>query len=133
MPQVVKSLDLLDLDVEKIDGVSFMKSSDPKHEKDPDMSHWAFAILTLSENADFEKHELGYKFMIVLYAGNTAEVFEAILGDLGSYVKGMVKRSQEGIIVKKSAKGLSIMNKIFHGKYAESLLAGEVTVVSTGK
>lgn len=128
MSQVVLDVKRLKLNDEEIDGISFMKSMDPKHLKDPEMDHWSLSTIIMSDRDDFTQSELGYKYSIVFYRGNVAEVFEAILGDLSYYVQGLVRKNQEGIIVKKSKKGDEIMNKIFRGRFAEALAAGEVTV-----
>jgi len=120
----------LKLNEEEVDGISFsLKEEDSKK----GLSTWEFTIMKLnnSENENFHKHELGYKYQIVLYNNDdTVEVFEAIIGDIEYYVKNLINVNQEGFIIKKSKKSEEILNKIFKGKLLEALANGLVAVAN---
>ena len=117
----------MNIDEEKVDGVSFSINDE---ESNPDQTVWNFSLMTLhdEESKNFTKHELGYKYQIVLYKDSEAEIFEAIIGDVKNYVSNMVKASQEGLIIKKCKKSEEILNKIFRVRLMESLLNGLVRV-----
>ena len=74
-----------------------------------------------SQESDFIQTEIGYKYQILLYNGEEADFFEAILGDVQHYIKGLVRVGQEGIILKKCKKSEEIMDKIFRGRALEAL------------
>ena len=114
------SIKNLKIDEEEVDGIHFHITGENSKEFE-----WNFTIMKLNNEEDrkFEKHELGYKYQIVFYDNNdSADYFEAILGDLQYYVKKMVNMNTEGFILKKSKKSDEILKKIFKGKLANVLL-----------
>lgn len=115
----LKSLKLDD----DIDGISFSIDK-----KDPDNVQWNFSMMKLSdkEKQEFYLTDMGYKYQIVFYTNNRAEVFEAVIGDINYYVKNLLYTNQEGIILKKCAKSEEILNKIFRGKFMQALTVGLV-------
>lgn len=113
------SIKNLKIDEEEVDGIHFHITGESEKEYE-----WNFTIMKLNQDEDrkFEKHELGYKYQIVLYDNDDrADYFEAILGDLQHYVKKMVNMNTEGFILKKSKKSEEILNRIFKGKLAGML------------
>jgi hypothetical protein len=117
----------LKLDGEEVDGISF---SIDDSVRDENQIHWNITMMKLNNEQDFTKLELGYKYQIVLYDNNTAEVFEAIIGDLNYYVKNLVSVNQEGLILKKCKKSEEILNRLFRGSYLQALAQGLVEVAS---
>jgi hypothetical protein len=111
------------LEEEEVDGISF--HIDEEQSK-PDHIAWNFTVMKLneSEGRDFHPHELGYKYQILLYNGEDAEYFEAILGDVKHYVSNMVKTRQEGLVMKKCSKSEEILSKILRGSLLTSLADG---------
>lgn len=104
----------LKLDDEEIDGIAFSINGDDGDELD-----WEFTMMKLNndeDRKDFVKHEMGYKYQIVLYEDDQFDMFEAILGDLQYYVKNLVRGNTEGLILKKSKKTQEIIDKMFKGK-----------------
>lgn len=102
------------LDEEEIDGIAFSINGEDDGELD-----WEFTMMKLNndeDRKDFVKHEMGYKYQIVLYEDDQFDMFEAILGDLQYYVKNLVRGNTEGLILKKSKKTQEIVNKMFKGK-----------------
>jgi hypothetical protein len=119
----------LKLDSEEIDGISF---SIDESVKDEEKIHWNITMMKLNSGheQDFTKLELGYKYQIVLYNNDTAEVFEAIIGDLNYYVTNLVSVDQEGLILKKCKKSEEMLNRLFRGSYLQALAQGLVEVAS---
>jgi hypothetical protein len=118
-------LKVLALNDEDVDGVSFSINEDKSnYEK----LEWNFSIMriTADQKPNYHKFDTGYKYQIVLYKKDRAEVFEAIIGDLQHYVTRLVNMEQEGIVIRKCEKSMDIMNKIFHGQYEEALEMGLV-------
>jgi hypothetical protein len=108
------SIKNLKIDEEEVDGIHFHISGESEKQYE-----WNFTIMKLNEEEDrnFEKHEMGYKYQIVLYEDDDkTDYFEAILGDLQHYVKKMVNINTEGFILKKSKKSDEILKRIFKGK-----------------
>ena len=105
---------------EDVDGISFSIDEDKSNE---DQIAWNFTVMRLNgkEESDFIQTEIGYKYQILLYNGEEADFFEAILGDVHHYIKGLVRVGQEGIILKKCKKSDEIMDKIFRGRALEAL------------
>jgi len=122
----------LQIKEDDVDGISFSIDEEKTNE---DQIAWDFNIMKLNDDLsrDFYKHELGYMYQIVLYKDDEAEVFEAIIGDMKNYVKGLVRVNQEGLIVKKCKKSEEMMDKIFKGKFAEALKAGKVKTPRTAE
>ena len=112
----------LKLEESEVDGIAF--HVDEKN-SNYDQVAWNFTIMKLNEeeNRDFSHHELGFKYQILLYKDEEAEVFEAIIGDLKHYVSNMVGAKQEGLVIKKCKKSEEILNKIFRGRLIEALAA----------
>jgi hypothetical protein len=107
----------LKLDDEEIDGIAFSINGDDGDELD-----WEFTMMKLNndeDRKDFVKHEMGYKYQIVLYEDDQFDMFEAILGDLQYYVKNLVRGNTEGLILKKSKKTQEIVDKMFKGKMVD--------------
>jgi hypothetical protein len=107
----------LKLDDEEIDGIAFSINGDDGDELD-----WEFTMMKLNndeDRKDFVKHEMGYKYQIVLYEGDQFDMFEAILGDLQYYVKNLVRGNTEGLILKKSKKTQEIIDKMFKSKMVD--------------
>lgn len=119
-----------DMKEEDVDGISF--SIDEDNTTDDHIA-WNFTVMKMNkpENREFISHELGYKYQILLYKGEQAELFEAILGDVKNYVKRMVEIGQEGIILKKCDKSEEMMNKILRGKMLEALAKGMIKVAES--
>lgn len=112
----------LKLKEDEVDGIAFHVDEKNSNE---DRTAWNFTIMKLNEeeNRDFSLHELGFKYQILLYKDDDAEVFEAIIGDLKHYVSNMVGAKQEGLVIKKCKKSEEILNKIFRGRLIEALAA----------
>lgn len=113
----------LKLDEEEIDGIAFSINGEDGDELD-----WEFTMMKLNNDEDrnFVKHEMGYKYQIVLYdrEGDGFDMFDAILGDLQYYVKNLVKVNTEGLILKKNKKTQEIIDKMFKGKMLDRLKGG---------
>ena len=112
----------LKLDEEEIDGIAFSINGEEDGELD-----WEFTMMKLNNDEDrndFVKHEMGYKYQIVLYENDEFDMFEAILGDLQYYVKGLVRGNTEGLILKKSKKTEEIIQKMFKAKLIDRLKGG---------
>ena len=113
----------LKLDEEEIDGIAFSINGESGDELD-----WEFTMMKLNsdDDRDFVKHEMGYKYQIVLYdrEGDGFDMFDAILGDLQYYVKNLVKVNTEGLILKKNKKTQEIIDKMFKGKMLDRLKGG---------
>jgi len=122
----------LQIKEDDVDGISFSIDEDKTNE---DQIAWDFNIMKLNDDLsrDFYKHELGYLYQVVLYKDDEAEVFEAVIGDIKYYVKGLVRVNQEGLIVKKCKKSEEIMDKIFKGKFAEALKEGKMKTLRTAE
>lgn len=115
----------LKLDEEDVDAISFSMDADAGEE-----TCWNFSIMKLSDKQDFWHNELGYKYQVVLYKGDRAEVFEAIIGDLKYYINNLIGIKQEGMILKKCGKSDEIMEKLFRKKYMNELTHGLVQIAS---
>lgn len=117
------TLNNLKLDEEEIDGIAFSINGESGDELD-----WEFTMMKLNsdDDRDFVKHEMGYKYQIVLYdrEGDGFDMFDAILGDLQYYVKNLVKVNTEGLILKKNKKTQEIIDKMFKGKMLDRLKGG---------
>lgn len=113
----------LKLDEEEIDGIAFSINGEDGDELD-----WEFTMMKLNsdDDRDFVKHEMGYKYQIVLYdrEGDGFDMFDAILGDLQYYVKNLVRVNTEGLILKKNKKTQEIIDKMFKGKMLDRLKGG---------
>jgi hypothetical protein len=122
-----ESFKTLKLEEDEVDGICFSVNEEETNEE---RVSWNFSIMKMneSEDKDFTLHELGYKYHVVLYKNNEAEVFEAIIGDLKYYVNNLVKVNQEGLIIKKCKKSEEILNKIFRGELMEALANGLMRV-----
>jgi hypothetical protein len=129
MEEQTKTFRKLILNEEDVDGIAFHIDEAQTNE---DRIAWNFTIMKLNEdeNKDFYLHELGYKYQIVLYKDEEAEVFEAVLGDVKHYVTNMVNANQEGLVIKKCKKSEEILDKIFRGHLMQALAAGLVQVAS---
>ena len=116
-----------DMKEEDVDGISFSIDDD---NTDEDRIAWNFTVMKMNneKNRNFTSHELGYKYQILLYKGEQAELFEAIIGDVKHYVKKMVEIGQEGIILKKCDKSEEMMNKLLRGRMLEALANGMIQV-----
>jgi hypothetical protein len=117
----------LKLEEDEVDGISFHideKKTTEKH------IAWNFTIMKLNEGGErnFHLHDLGYKYQILLYKGEEAEVFEAILGDVKHYVSNMISAKQEGLVMKKCSKSEEILNKILRGNLMSSLVNGFIKI-----
>lgn len=126
----MRTVQKLDLNEEDVDGVSFSISREKS--KIIGQTIWDFSIMKLSEDNEriFNKHELGYKYQIVLYKDDKAEVFEAILGDLKYYVNNMVSMNQEGLVMKKCNKSEEILQRLFKGHFMEMLADSLIAVAN---
>lgn len=94
---------------EEWDAISFFR----KLNKNTNKETYVYTILKWSDDQKMETTELGCKFIILeKTAVNTAEVYEAVLGDplhiLCSYIKGGV----EGIFIRKCEKGIKLMDSL---------------------
>lgn len=117
----------LKLDEEEIDGIAFSINGENDGELD-----WEFTMMKLNndeDRKDFVKHEMGYKYQIVLYEDDQFDMFEAILGDLQYYVKNLVKGNTEGLILKKSKKTQEIIDKMFKSKMIDRLKSQLLEIV----
>ena len=115
------------LDEEEIDGIAFSINGDDGDELD-----WEFTMMKLNndeDRKDFVKHEMGYKYQIVLYEDDQFDMFEAILGDLQYYVKNLVRGNTEGIILKKSKKTQEIIDKMFKNKMVDRFKSQLIEIV----
>jgi hypothetical protein len=115
------------LDQEEIDGIAFSINGDDGDELD-----WEFTMMKLNndeDRKDFVKHEMGYKYQIVLYEDDQFDMFEAILGDLQYYVKNLVRGNTEGLILKKSKKTQEIIDKMFKSKMVDRLKSQLLEIV----
>lgn len=121
----MNNLSALKLNVDDVDGISFSLDDSIT---DKTKEAWIFTMMKLNERSDelFTKNDIGYKYQILLYKEDNAEVFEAVIGDLFYYIDGLMRVKQEGMIIKKCSKSEEILNKIFKGKLAEALEDGEV-------
>ena len=119
------NLSKLKLREEEVDGISF-SLDESKTNKTGDA--WNFTIMKLNNRSEeiFSKNDFGYKYQILLYKDDSAEIFEATIGDLFYYIDGLMQIKQEGMIIKKCSKSEEIMNKIFKGRLAEALEFGIV-------
>jgi hypothetical protein len=110
----------MNLEESEVDGIAFHIDDDKSNE---DRISWNFTIVKFNEENErnFHKTEVGYKYQILLYEGDKADFFEAVIGDVKHYVNNMVKSKQEGIMIKKCKKSEEIMNKIFKGRLIETL------------
>jgi diaminopimelate decarboxylase len=122
----------LKIDEEEVDGIHFHITSENDENEE-----WNFMTIKLNEESDrnFVKTEMGYKYHIVTYEDDeTADAFEAVLGDLQHHVKKYVNMNKEGFILKKSKKSDEIIKKIFNSKLLNVLgnvakKKGEVEIV----
>lgn len=109
--EIKPMVDLVNIDMEKYDGVHFSRNQNG--------GDWNFSFMLINggdtSDDSFVTHPVGFVYKILHHrpkGEKGVDVFEAVIGDPNHYIKNMVKANQDGLILKKCERAEKIFESI---------------------